>query len=492
MLFLVLFLTVTTPAEASVSARFEAPFQDDFADRLKAARGDVEALWSLANWCEARGLIQERDRTLRWLLKTQPEDQKARELLGHVRFDGQWFTSEKKLAAYRKKKEKEFKVKASREAKAKGWVRYKGEWIDPAHRALLERGWVRAENGVWLTAEDKKRLDEGWQRQDLVWIAPEESSKLDEGLWKCGSEWLPLKQADEYHAQLDHWWRIPGHHFVLWSTCTRELSKRAQKLADFTCIDMERLFGCAPSDAPPLLVLRDLEQYLAFSSDGVGKSLQGLDSLRGTYFADLWFEEDEFVGAGVAYWNSEDPVEDRWGSLWVRHAAAQSFVEALDRSPQARAAIAEGEDPQGFVQGFWEEKAIPRWLRYGAASYAERYFTDPFPSGGNDSLWPRKWSAGQIAKNGGLQSFDELFEFRLSSDDRDAALHLLNQVGLLVAFLLDGESPALRKDLEKFHNAMRLFTVDPKKGRRALEKAVRGMERSLKKNKKDLTAFAGL
>jgi len=496
MLLTALLLSAATPATAPPQPPPAALVADEFADRLREARGDVDALWDLANWCEARGMMKERDRALQSLLRTSPEDRKARELLGHVHYDGQWFTSEKRLASYKKKKEREEKARREKEAKAKGWVRYQGDWVDPADIEFLERGWVRGDDGAWLSPEDKQKLDEGWMRQDLEWVAPAELSKIGEGLWKCGDEWLTLEEADAYHADLDHWWRIPGHRFIVWSTCERQLAKKALKLADDTHLDMQRLFGTAPTERPSVLVLRDLDQYLAFSKDGLGqlgKSLLGHDSLRGTYFPDLWLDEDgAFVGVGVAYWSVANPGEDRWGSLWVRHAAAQSFVEALDSSPGARAELTDGGGPEAFVGGFWEEKHIPGWLRFGAASYAERYFIDPNPGNGNDSYWPRKWSAGEVKQKGGLQPLDDLFEFRLSMDDTDKALHLLNQVGLLVAFVLDGEHPAMNKELEKFHKAMALLAKDPKKGPAAVDKAVSSLQRALKKNRKALAEFAGL
>ncbi len=495
MLLIALLLTVLEPEPRGLLSQPTASRADEFADRLKAGRGDVKALWELANWCEARGMLKERDRALKSLLRTSPDDKKARELLGHTRFDKQWFTSEKKLKSYKKKKARADKARREREAKDKGWVRYKGDWVDPQDVPFLERGWVRTEAGLWITPEERERLEQGWIRQDLEWIDPESKAKIEADLWKCDEDWLDLQRANVYHAQLDHWWRIPGQHFVVWSTCGRELAKKSLKIADDTYRDMQRLFGRAPIEAPAVLVLRNLNQYTDFSKDGIGgggKSLQGHDSLRGAYFPDLWLDDDgEFVGVGVAYWSTASQSEDRWGSLWVRHAAAHSFIEALDPSPEARAALLEEGGGEAFVRGFWEQKLIPAWLRFGAASYAERYFIDPSPNDGNDSLWARRWSAGEVAKKGGLDSLDELFEFRFSMDDTDKALHLLNQVGLLVAFILDGDSPAMTSELSKFHQAMRLLAKDSKKGPAALEKSIRGIERALKKNKKQLAAFAG-
>jgi len=474
----------------AVSARV----QDDFRARLKAARGDAEALWKLANWCEARDMLKERDTTLTALLRVTPDDEKARGLLGHVRFDGQWFTSEQRLESYKKKKDKERRAEEARVAKEKGWVRHEGQWVDPADLIFLERGLTRAEDGTWVTAEEREKLAAGWVRQDTLWIRPDEREQVDQGLWKCGEEWLSLEDANAYHRQLDSWWRIPGERFELWSTCDRDLAQKALLHMDIAYRDLARIFGVHLIERPVVLVLRSPAQYAEFSrgeEGSFGKNMLGLDSLSGAYFADLWVKDGKFVGAGVAFWNRDDPTEDRFGSLWARHAAGQSFVEAIDSSPEARAKL-EAEGRMSFAQAFWGEKLVPGWLRWGAATYVERYFVDGFVAPGEDPLWTRKWSIENIQRLGGLGELDDLFDFRISPDDRDESLRLMNASGLLVAFMIDGDCAPVKKAHNRLTSAVELLAKDPKKGRSALEKATKGLEKALAKNRKALLSFAGL
>ncbi|MBK9388624.1 MAG: hypothetical protein IPN34_27750, partial [Planctomycetes bacterium] len=91
------------------------------------------------------------------------------------------------------------------------------------------------------------------------------------------------------------------------------------------------------------------------------------------FFAEAWFDFTQepplHRGAGVAFSEPTDPVLAPYGTFSVRHAAAQSFVEAIDPSWRALSSV----PTQGLVaNAFWSEKRIPRWLRYGAASYVER------------------------------------------------------------------------------------------------------------------------
>ena len=470
--------------------------QDDFDSRRKAAAGDLELLWELVDWCEARGLQKERDRVLRDVIKLEPDDAKARELLGHVEYDGQWFTTAKKLEAYKKKKEREERKALEREAKEKGWVRYGDTWVDPNNVPKLEAGFVRAEDGTWVSPEELQKIEAGWKRQDLVWVSPEEASQLDAGLWKCGDEWLELEAANRYHSELDRWWRIPDGYFTLWTTVDRELAYKAQDRMQIAYRDLVRLFGVTPVDPPNVLIVRNSDQYRKFT-EGAGdpplpRSLSGLSSVHGSFFADFWIDpEVGFVGAGVSYWNPDNEADDRFGNLWCRHAAGLSFVEGIDPSPEALAALQAG-DAQTFAQGFWDEKVLPNWLRYGAASYVERYYHDSFVGPDGDPLWARKWSVSNIAGRGGLDALDTILELKLTPDDVEGSAKRLNEAGLLVAFLLDGQSAAMTKEHQKFKAAMKAWRKNPAKGASGVEKAVKGLERAFKKNWKDLQAFAGI
>ena len=153
---------------------------------------------------------------------------------------------------------------------------------------------------------------------------------------------------------------------------------------------------------------------------------------------------------------------------------------------------AQGGVAQAFAGGFWDEKKIPSWLRYGAATYVERYFKDSFVGPDGDPLWARKWSLQNLANKGGLDSLDSIFEMRLSPDDHDGSAKRLNQSGLLVAFVLDGECPPVVKAHGKLKAALKAWKKNPSKGASAVTKAVTGLEKAIDKNSKALRAFAGI
>ncbi len=160
---------------AVVTGDFQDPLEQDlleeYGKRRKAADGNVENLWAVADWCEANGLTTQFRSCLRAVLKLDAEDKKAHTLLGHVLYEGTWFTTEKKMLAHQKKREAELRKKEAKEAKAKGLVNHEGQWVRPEDVPFLEQGFVKDESGTWITPEEQKKLAEGWVRQDLEWIS---------------------------------------------------------------------------------------------------------------------------------------------------------------------------------------------------------------------------------------------------------------------------------------------------------------------------------
>ena len=100
-----------------------ASAQDDLAEykrRRKAADGNTEALWKLVDWCELQSLRKQRKSCLRAILKLDDDDTKAHELVGHVFYGGQWFTSKSKLRSFKKKTEAAAQKEEERVAKEQG------------------------------------------------------------------------------------------------------------------------------------------------------------------------------------------------------------------------------------------------------------------------------------------------------------------------------------------------------------------------------------
>ncbi len=65
-----------------------------FQVRLGEADEDAEALWKMAEWCDRFRLPAEKGKVLEKLLAVAPDHEAAHRALGHVRFQGQWYTPE--------------------------------------------------------------------------------------------------------------------------------------------------------------------------------------------------------------------------------------------------------------------------------------------------------------------------------------------------------------------------------------------------------------
>jgi hypothetical protein len=453
--------------------------QAEFKARLERAKNDAPALWKLYDWCEAAGLSKEQRTVLLALVKANPNDRKARELLGHVYQDGQWFETTKKA--------EEARAKAlAAEARRQGKVVRNGELVDPADVPMLDRGLVRDEAGRWVPAEDLKRLREGWVRQDAQWIAPEEAPKVEQGLWKCGEQWLSLAEANTYHSKIETCWVIPSEHSVVFSTHTRDIALAALEQLEASHAALVRIFGQAPERKLAVLALANAEQYNDFASsrERARVELRGLSSVHGAFLAELYRapEAAGFSGGGVCLFDASTDEGLRFGKTFARCAYGLSFGEALDPSPQFLAEVSErGAPSERGVEEFWSEKTLPEWFRFGAAAYVERYMPD---TKAPDPQWPKKWSVENLRAGGGLDPLATILAFEPSAQDKLATAKMLNQFGLLVSYVLEGQNPAVTEA----HGALTRTLAE----RKHPGKAVKELEKHLLQNESGLRTFAGL
>jgi hypothetical protein len=453
----------------------------EYERRLELAKGDVQKLWVLHNFCVLNNLKREDRKVLRELLKLDPDHQEAHEAAGHIFYDEQWFTSKKKYETYKAKKEEE-------EAQAKGWVRYKGKWTDPAEVEKLEAGLVKDEDGNWLTPEELKYKTEGWIQFDLDWISPDEQPNIEKGLFKCGDKWMTESDANQYHRIPARFWRIPSDdgRFIIYTTLDRAQALEALTLAEQAVPDLKRLFGRTPDHPVVFAVLRSNEQYGRFAAGdrafGTRETeVRGLSSLYGAYFADGWFDDElNHMGAGVAYWDHDAKAGDQFGKLYVRNAAGLSFVEGIDPSP---AEVAKLKKTKKFnVKAFIAQKKLPQWLHYGAAAYVEKYRI--VQGVGFEPLSLRRWAISNVEKRGGLDGVSTILRMKLSIDRRPESEKLVNEAGLIVAYILDGDNEAVKAKHEAFKSAFtsgKPFDVELKDLEAALKEAAADIRRFARK-----------
>jgi len=456
----------------------------EYEKRKKEAGEDVEKLWKLHEWCEAYGLKSEARSTLRAVLKVDPADKKAHELLGHVFFDDKWFDSAKKVDEYKKKQ-------LEAQAKATGKVIFKGELVDPADVPFLTKGMTKDASGKWVDTETQKKIAEGWVRQDQTWIPPAEAENIAKGLWKCGDKWLTTEEADKFHADVAHWWTVSNERFVVYSTCPRKNVEAALEQCERAYRELMRTYGKTPEAALPVIVLKSKEQYDSFATGDEG--IQPVEvgpnpevapsSLHGAFLADalVLFANLGQTFPGVTYWDSSSEASTNFSRMFTRHAAGQSYAEALDPSPKALAKLLKGEGANSYSEQFWKEKQLPQWFRYGAAAYAERYLLNSMVSAGGNPNELREWSVTNITNKGGLDSLDRIFKFDVTPESSGK---LINESGLLVAFALDGKCVEVQAKLGALKEAI--------KTNKEIPKAAQALADEIKKNEPKLRVWAKL
>jgi hypothetical protein len=144
----------------------------EYEDRAgRVPSGDVEGWLALGEWASAQGLGAQAREAYHRALGASPGDPRANAALGNVQVDGRWVSEDE---GYR----------------ARGYVRYQGEWITPAeHEAMLrERAAEEAEERARAQAQTNAREAEA-RAQEAEARAREAEKKAAEAEEASG---LPL------------------------------------------------------------------------------------------------------------------------------------------------------------------------------------------------------------------------------------------------------------------------------------------------------------
>lgn len=133
--------------------------------------GDAQAWVALGDWAAEAGIGTQAREAYQRALSASPNDPRANTALGNVQVDGRWVSEED---GYR----------------AKGYVRYEGEWITPAeHEAILRQRAADVEEE--RTRASQERVQEAEARaQEAEARAKEAEDKLAAA--QPASEGLPL------------------------------------------------------------------------------------------------------------------------------------------------------------------------------------------------------------------------------------------------------------------------------------------------------------
>jgi hypothetical protein len=460
-----------------------APAQDEFNDKMKAAGDDPKLLWELYGWTqEDKKREKYAKRVLLKLVKLEPDHAEARAALGHIRYEDQWFESDKELEAHKKKRAKEL-----------GLVDWKGEWVEPADLPFLRKGLIKDRLGRWIDPEVQKKLDEGWVQQDLVWVAPDDKGKIAEGLWKCGDKWLSLADADEFHSYLGAPWIIPEGKAIVWSFAPRAIASKALEIVNKAYFDVSKATGVTSELQVPFALARDQEQFLKLcdgdeSFDHPLLEPRALSSQMRAAFLDLWFDFDAGVyrGMGATFWDPAVEHADNYAIHDVRMAYGLSWMEAIDPATKAIDEVLADKQKrveQRFALDRINGRKLPEWIHWGVASYASRWFVDTSVGQGGNPQWAPQWSAENIKNKGGLDPLGTILDCQLRADDENAS-KLVNEVGLLVAFCVDG------KNVEASQAWNAVFTA--LKGGGDVESSLTALRKFLLQSESAIRAFAKL
>jgi len=464
--------------------------------KIAACDKEVAKLLELAATYVGGPMQASADKVYKRVIELDPNNEVAHKALRHQLYAGKWFDSFAELA--------KFKREEAAKMKAKGLARFKDEWVPEADAPFLKMGWTKDAKGAWVDPAEAaydKQVEEwktaGYQfrADDNSWIAPADFDKWKALQWKCGDNWVDMAAANEYHSKLEQAWQLRGAHFEVWATIDWEGANLARWHADQCQKELVRIFGMQPATPPHFVVLASLQQYnQAAGGQPILIESEGISSLHGAYFADAFYNRGtppRFMGCGVSYWDRKDPKMVAWGPFWLRWAAAQSFIDAIDPSWNAVGEwIGNGGrgDLASYAVPFWGEKKIPRWLRYGAASYVERFMKNPEAAEGADPWTLRSFAFAELKKAGGLRKLDEVFAFAPDVSDIPGSSRLYDEAGLLVSYLLDGAEgdKQLAASLGDFQLAL-------KSGAKAdVAKTATAMQQALAKHEKEIRAFAGL
>jgi len=454
--------SISRSAESLTAQDDAAP---DYEADIKAAGEDVNKLTELAEGWSTAGEDDASRAAYERIIELDENNETAHKGLGHHAYDDKWFETYAALSKHRR-------AEAKRMLEEEGKVRYGDEWVLKAEVPYRRMNWVK-EAGQWvhpadaeIRASEAKLKADGWSQQDLTWIHPDDFDKWSEAegkwtQWKVGEEWMSIEDANAHHAALDQWWKVPGERFNAWTTLDHDSALWAAWWADKTYADLVRIFGVQPSSKPSFLTLNGIDQYNVFAAGDPttgrgGSEITGWSSVHYAFFADSYIDTTSapvrYKGMGVCYWAVSNDSLKAYGQHAIRHAAAQSYIDAIDPSWDIISRVIEGSaQPQGT--SFWDEKVIPLWMRFGGACYVERFFKDEDSTA--NQWWARDWAMANLRSAGGVRPFDQTFAFALDPADPGGSGKMITEAGLIMSFILDGECPPVIEAHQAFKAALK-------------------------------------
>ncbi len=409
----------------------------------EAEASDAAALLEVAAWAKAKGLLTDHKRLLRKVLEIDAENETALKALGYVQYKGEWM--DKAKAAILQKREQEAAYKA------KGLTEVDGVWVAKNEVADAKKG-IYHHGGEVIGRAEKLAFMAGKVRHPVTgtFIAAADLDKAKQGMFPVGDgQWADREEADRYHSNPEHPWIIRSHYGWLLTTLPLQSAEERKREIDGSYEVVKPLFGSRdphPSHRPVVIVCSTTDEYRA-AGDAFGDGY----STYGAFLAaqDPSYDDIE-LPTRPAVANFGEP---NWGPYYVRHAAGLAYAQAMS-------AMAEAE--------------LPLWLRCGIGSWAERHYNPGIA----------KWFGNQHLGKGGVKELKTWFaDFAISGELSSQKLEYnIYQAGLVVTFSMrGGDQDSVR--------AAQAFTASFDKGGRTVERAAQGMERVMMGKEEEIRAY---
>ena len=273
---------------------------------------DLDSVFDLVNWCFQNNLESKARKNLRAILKLDPNNEKARKLLGYVSYKGKWFT-QKELDAFKKREEREEKL-------AQGLVEYKGQWISKEEVEKIKSGMVKYK-GEWVTPEEKERMEKNLVKYEGQWLPKEDVEKMKQGLFKVGDQWVDKKEANRIHADWEDPWVLKSDHIFLKTNKDYDFAQSVLAEAERTYRDMKSLVGVEPNLKDSLITL-----YMVGSMEEYNTMGNAIGDEKSSNYPVFYVEETEDGPVCVTYCLGENDADVRFTMGLVRHSISELYL----------------------------------------------------------------------------------------------------------------------------------------------------------------------
>jgi hypothetical protein len=299
-----------------------------FDERFKAAKS-AEDFFALGQWAEEKKMRPEAKKAMKRVLELEPKHAGANTFFGKVEYKGVWLTP------------------AERDARA----------ASDAEAEMLAKGFVRWKE-QWVTAEEKGHLEKNEVLVEGKWI-PFEAAQRKRGLELFGEQWLPraeaLARADSQKVEQ-----------VLKLTLGKALGEDVFVTGDYREDELQK-------------IVAGLKKGRAWF-DGTYKSPPGLE-LFGNRLAELyvWNKNEGYLDSLAHFASLTQSIPPNWAEA-VQRAFGFVYWDPLPLSSARQWGRSEA-DIEGHCYHHWghllanrlgyDGRLLPPWYEEGIASLME-------------------------------------------------------------------------------------------------------------------------